>query len=253
MGQRFKVWRNQISRFSHGEAEFQKWLFVRVSGVLLGGKAGELLTLRNGSYGLSIDRQIRLVRRLSALWRYRYVVLSRRNISARVIVYDSSAVEKTLSEVPCSVLDQMGYRWGTGSRQFLEEVGRRWRRKEEIPHEIGLALGYPVKDVLGFIGLMSLRHSGMCGWRIYGDPAPSLMVRKRYEQARVKAEAFLGRDTRNGKSIDEHDNAVLRWMCMSSDYPDGISDVRKNERELPVQRKEEMALKEKDYPKNAEA
>jgi hypothetical protein len=172
---------------------------------------------------------------------------------ARVIVYDSSAVGKTLSEVPCGVFDQMGYHWGTGSRQFLEEVGRRWRRREEIPHEIGLALGYPVKDVLGFIGLMSLRHSGMCGWRIYGDPVPSLMVRKRYERARAKAEAFLGRSMRNTKSIDEHDNAVLRWVCMSSDYPGGISDMRKNERELPIQRREEIILKKKVYPENGEA
>jgi hypothetical protein len=109
----------------------------------------------------------------------------------RVVVYYPSHVQKALSEVPGPAFEQMRYPCAVGPEEFLEEVGRRWRGKEEMPHEIGLALGYPVKDVLGFIGLVPLRHSGMCGWRIYGDPEPSLRAWQRYRRARARAAAFL--------------------------------------------------------------
>ena len=80
-----------------------------------------------------------------------------------------------------------------GPTEFLEEVGRRWRHKGQIPHEIGLALGYPIKDVLGYMGLVPLPCTGGCGWRIYGDPNPSLRRSCEFERARGQAIAFLNR------------------------------------------------------------
>jgi hypothetical protein len=42
-------------------------------------------------------------------------------------------------------------------------------RFHDFPHEIGLFLGYPLKDVLGFMGLVTLPYVKTQGWRVYGD------------------------------------------------------------------------------------
>lgn len=192
MSPRFETWRKGLGGLPEGEAKFQKWLFVRSAGVLFGGKGGELLVLNAGNSMLNIDQQVRCIEVLSSAWQCFRVLLLRRNMDgARVVIYDPSKVRKTLSEVPRPAFDRMGYPRAVGPEEFLKEVGRRWRGKRQIPHEIGLALGYPVKDVLGFIGLMPLQCTGMCGWRIYGDPEPSLLVGRRYRKAKARAKAFL--------------------------------------------------------------
>ena len=53
--------------------------------------------------------------------------------------------------------------------QLLRCLSRRLRQSEGFPHEIGVFLGYPLEDVIGFC-----RHKGegckLCGyWKVYGD------------------------------------------------------------------------------------
>ncbi|MDO0822738.1 DUF3793 family protein [Desulfosporosinus nitroreducens] len=54
----------------------------------------------------------------------------------------------------------------------------------KFPHEVGVFLGYPLKDVLGFMGLLPLPYKRTQGWRIYGDELPSNEVYEKYRQAR---------------------------------------------------------------------
>jgi hypothetical protein len=43
-----------------------------------------------------------------------------------------------------------------------------------FPHEIGVFLGYPLKDVAAFMGWVQLPFACQTLWKIYGDPRPSL-------------------------------------------------------------------------------
>ena len=52
------------------------------------------------------------------------------------------------------------------------------------PPEIGVFLGIPLKDVKGFMGLNSLRHTKYGMWRIYGDPVVSEKRMNEYRSAR---------------------------------------------------------------------
>lgn len=54
----------------------------------------------------------------------------------------------------------------------------------KFPHEVGVFLGYPLKDVLGFMGLLPLPYRKTQGWRIYGDETLSNQVYEKYRQAR---------------------------------------------------------------------
>jgi hypothetical protein len=226
MSPRFEAWRADLARLTEGEAEFQKWLFVRSAGVLFGGKGGELLVLGANNCELSIDRQIRCIETLSSIWQYFYVLLVRKTMGcACIAIYDPSRVRKALSKVPGPVFELMGYSLALGPKEFLEEVGRRWRGSREIPHEIGLALGYPVKDVLGFIGLMPLQCTGLCGWRIYGDPEPSLLAKQRYKKAEARAKAFVDNGSARRNAV-VNDKSLWRTFPRRCAGRAGVSERR---------------------------
>ncbi|HML95739.1 MAG TPA: DUF3793 family protein [Thermodesulfobacteriota bacterium] len=188
----FLDWKKELRTLSGTEPEFQKWLFVHVAGVLFGGKAGELLTIPEGQCGLGYERQVKVIEKLSAKWNYSYLPLCRSEESAKVIFYKRKKVSEALTTVPpCILEDKLGYSAGMSPGEFLAEIGRRWKESGRIPHEIGIALGYPAEDVLGYMGLLPLECRGTCGWRIYGNPALSLERCRMFTQARQGAIAFL--------------------------------------------------------------
>lgn len=52
---------------------------------------------------------------------------------------------------------------------MLEQLRTRLHGSEEFPHEIGVFLGYPLNDVLGFIKYHGSNCKGMGDWKVYGD------------------------------------------------------------------------------------
>ena len=119
------------------------------------------------------------VRRLAAQWDARLrplglsirVLLERRSTgSALIYVWRPNQLKQLLSQRDSQdFLNKVGYQ--TGDTDFLlEQLAQRLSVQEEFPHEIGLFLGYPLSDVIGFI-----EHRGQnftcCGlWKSYGNP-----------------------------------------------------------------------------------
>jgi len=184
-------WKTKVHRLPAARAAFEKWLFVHISSVLLGKKSGELLVLTEGECRLSLRRQLVIIRDLAATWDYSYQVLLLDALCARIIFYDRARVQDMLTTAPEWVLRKIGYRTPVAADEFLNEVGRRWKLTGRIPDEVGFALGYPAKDVLGFMGLVASPCTGMCGWRIHGDPLPSLRRSREFKAAREQALAFI--------------------------------------------------------------
>jgi hypothetical protein len=77
-------------------------------------------------------------------------------------------------------LQQLGYPPPGDLPGTLAELQRRFRAGSALPHEIGLFLGYPLKDVAGYMGRTDLPCTGCRMWRIYGDPTPSLALSDRF-------------------------------------------------------------------------
>ncbi len=192
ISRRFHDWKKELKTLSGSEPEFQKWLFVHIAGVLFGGKAGELLTIPGDQCGLGYDRQIKVIEKLSAKWNYSYLPLCRSPESAKIVFFRRKKVSEAVASIPpCILEDKLGYSAEMSPEEFLAEIGRRWNESGKIPHEIGVALGYPTEDVLGYMGLLPLECRGTCGWRIYGNPAHSLERCRMFTQARHGAIAFL--------------------------------------------------------------
>ncbi len=65
-----------------------------------------------------------------------------------------------------------------------------------FPHEIGLFLGYPLKDVQGFIKKKDLPSTYMGRWQVFGETEESMRLMRLYEKAEMVFSNFIknGRD-----------------------------------------------------------
>lgn len=76
-------------------------------------------------------------------------------------------------------LRRMGYLSQADSEMMLEQLSDRLCLEQAFPHEIGVFLGYPLEDVVGFIRNHG-RNFTCCGcWKAYGDPVEA---QKRFDQ-----------------------------------------------------------------------
>ena len=102
--------------------------------------------------------------------------------SVIVFVYRHDHLEQMLSDDAYqSFLAQAGY-MRTNLDGLLEQLACRLRTQPEFPHEIGVFLGYPLRDVIGFIENHG-RNFTCCGfWKSYGDPAEIQACFARYRR-----------------------------------------------------------------------
>ena len=82
--------------------------------------------------------------------------------------------EKFLAEILSNInnqkfLQQRGYTNLSSLEDSLNTLGERIRKEAVFPHEIGIFLGYPLEDVIGFM-VHQGRNALCCGcWKVYGD------------------------------------------------------------------------------------
>jgi hypothetical protein len=188
----FEAWKKRLRYLTTSQAKFEKWLFIHIAGVLFERKTGELLSLPAEQFALQFDKRMEYIATLSEMWGVFYQTLYQTPVSTKIIIFNCNKVRERLAQVgPYILFSKLKYSDCLEPTVFLDELARRWREKGAIPHEIGLALGYPVKDVLGYMGLSSLECTGCCGWQIYGDTTLSLQKSREFMDARQNAICFL--------------------------------------------------------------
>lgn len=88
-----------------------------------------------------------------------------------LLIYHPGLLQKRLSSrTSRTFLTRLGYRQPHLIEAVLEQLAQRFAVNNELPHEIGWFLGYPLKDVEGFMGRKPLKVSGQRLWEIYGHP-----------------------------------------------------------------------------------
>ena len=97
------------------------------------------------------------------------------------------------------VLRSFGYPDGAPLETLLDGLRRRIAVQQDFPHEIGLFLGYPIEDVVGFI-----RHAGrgckLCGyWKVYTDVEAAKRCFATFDACRDAFERAL----RAGKTVTQ--------------------------------------------------
>ena len=88
-----------------------------------------------------------------------------------IYLFREAWLNEILSNPPVrAFLGRLGYP-DADCAALLKQLSGRLCFQKEFPHEIGVFLGYPLEDVLGF-----MQHHGQnytyCGcWKVYGNPA----------------------------------------------------------------------------------
>lgn len=99
-----------------------------------------------------------------------------------IYLYREEWLQRILSEPSvCNFLAQRGYSLDEGCDGLLGQLSRRLCLEQDYPHEIGVFLGYPLEDVVGFIENQG-RNFTCCGyWKVYGNPKEA---QKRFDRYR---------------------------------------------------------------------
>jgi hypothetical protein len=156
--------------------EITRVIIDHCSPVLLGCKPAALFSLRSGKSlaGLS-----------ALIWPHLNLkVLRKTENGLLVLVFEKDRLLQTLlNRDALALLLSTGYPKGASLFVLLDYLCARFIG-DDFPHEIGLFLGYPAEDVLGFV-----RHRGknykFCGyWKVYGNVEHAKQCFRRYDACR---------------------------------------------------------------------
>lgn len=124
-------------------------------------------------------------------------ILKKDDKRAVIFVYRKSRLQKELQDKKTSdFLTSYGYSCNSAT-YCIEHLKERFARSDNFPHEIGVFLGYPLEDVVGFIenGGKNSKCSGC--WKVYSDECKAAKLFERYKKCRrIYMELFAG-----GRSI----------------------------------------------------
>ena len=87
-----------------------------------------------------------------------------------LFMYNEKMLAKHLeNENVKAVFKRFGYCEKMSIDEYLDRLAMRIMQAGDFPHEVGLFLGYPVDDVLGFIENKGENYK-LCGyWKVYSD------------------------------------------------------------------------------------
>ncbi len=127
-------------------------------------------------------------------------ILAEQRDGVLVYVYRRSFLERDLSR-PASRAFLAGYGYGeTDADRALERLRQRMEQGEEFPHEIGVFLGYPLADVIGFIENGG-KNCICCGcWKVYCDEWEARKTFARYKKC-TEVYCRLHRDGRTIRQL----------------------------------------------------
>jgi len=167
------------------DKDFQEVL-IRVSPTILGVKPAEILNVKLGS----LDKCRRCFQGFDDIKFIEirdFPRISRRQL----LFYHITCLEQVLTQKAIQkFLQQLGYPFSFNMELYLDILISKLQSCI-FPHEIGVFLGYPLKDVLGYMGLTSLKLVNVKGWQYYGNGKSSILQYKRFCKAREVFRCFL--------------------------------------------------------------
>lgn len=173
------------------------------SPTLAGLKTGNLFSCSVSSKEEMIQKARMLNKQLSSKG---LRILPLRYENARALVYVYRPAKLRHDFLDCDVrklLEGYGYTIDNPDACVVQLM-KRLRYSEQFPHEIGLFLGYPVEDVVGFIENRAGGYKLTGYWKVYGDLEQAKRTFARYKKCTdVYCEQFA-----KGKSINQLTVAV---------------------------------------------
>lgn len=173
------AWQDVAGRFADPRECLASFLALETAEVIAGEKPANLIGIAN--------RRRPCGRNLYTLWKeWGAEVLAESGLAVReladrgdstlLLIYRPEALGGLVRRPDASaVLSRAGYGDLSDLDRVLGELSSRMGG-DSFPHEIGVFLGYPLKDVAAFMGLVRIPFACQGPWKIFGNPQESLRL-----------------------------------------------------------------------------
>lgn len=127
----------------------------------------------------------------SGLQNIQYECIPCDNDTVKILFYNIKNLQKILKDHrKVNFLTSRGFNKEMTESDYIDYL-RNNLQKNIIPPEIGIFFGYPVKDVIGYIGHPSLKRTEVKGWEYYGNPNLSYRVYEQFNEAEQTVMKYL--------------------------------------------------------------
>lgn len=175
----------QMQDASNNVDFFCKWLAVELAPTIYGEKPATLLNLMNTTKFPMKTLWFTHGQFLCTSSNVKWLVLKEENDSIKILFYHVELLSESVTDYNNRrFLETFGYHEEMGLQELLAYFKQRFQ--SICPHEMGILLGIPLKDVLGFMGISGECHTCQGMWKIYGDPTSSLCMMRRMEEVKSR-------------------------------------------------------------------
>jgi hypothetical protein len=171
-----------------------RFLLLKTAAVRRGVKPGELLRVRRCfTEETPSGEPVCLHRRdILNILELDHVELLVERDSTLALFYHPEAMKHALCDPGNrAILTRCGYPADADMNELLKELRRRFQSGQDLPHEVGVFLGYPAKDVAGFMANLPRTPVERGRWAVYGDAAESVARMTLYRRIEAAAERVL--------------------------------------------------------------
>lgn len=151
-------------------------------GVALAGiKASNLVCLKQKDYADLYGEIEKLKKHLSSAGVI-LRVLADNGKRVLLLVYRQKVMDERLAQSDVKqLLSKFGYPQNANTDKLIDVLSSRFDDSCNFPHEIGVFLGYPLEDIVGFIKCpKECKFSGL--WKVYGDVDKATKLFDRYNK-----------------------------------------------------------------------
>lgn len=163
--------------------QFEKKLAFFMAPSLLGVKCANLVSLNKTEYDLPAHLE-RFNSKAKSKGLKLKILCTCQN-RALIFLYNEILLNHQLAEAKQkSILQHYGYVETQPLECKLNRLAERIQQEPQFPHEIGIFLGYPVEDVLGFIENKGENYK-LCGyWKVYSSAEKAKRTFENYDKCR---------------------------------------------------------------------
>lgn len=172
---------DKMSEKEHND--FGKKLAFHSAPTLLGIKCASLISLSPQEFCVDVNSEMFNKRVESRGLKSRILCnCGRRTL---LIIYNERLLSKRIADPEMKdMLSENGYPENGSIEDCLDHLAERICKSCEFPHEIGIFLGYPLDDILGFIENKG-ENFKLCGcWKVYGSEETARKTFANYDKCR---------------------------------------------------------------------
>lgn len=156
-----------------------QWLATELAATIRGSKPATILTLVDTPFQDTLSLWREHGENLVTDTTISYITMHWSDTRETILFFRPDVLHNCLADSRHKAfLAKLGYPVEKGPCACLELLQRRFQLC--CPHEIGIFLGIPLKDVWGFMGVVDLPLTCRGDWCIYGSPGESLRVMEHF-------------------------------------------------------------------------